>query len=140
MLRRMKWSLICLALIGCDDVPVPQNFTDINNQVIQRTCAKFSTCHSPTGASAAGNMNLQVDPYNTLVNHDPNNAKALSLGMLRVDPGNVANSFMYTKLTLLVATDPMTDFGDPMPDKNERLPDPQLQGIRDWIARGAPND
>jgi len=132
---------LVVVLSACEEpVPEPMNFAEINSQVIQKSCAKFSSCHSPAGFKSAANMNLQVDPYNQLVNIPATNVRALAEHQVRVVPGSLEQSFLWTKLNLLVATDPKVDYGEPMPNKSGYLPAPQLEGIRKWILRGAPND
>ena len=133
--------LVGVTFAGCDiPVPEPKTFAEINDQVIQKSCAKFSSCHSPLGYKSAGNMNLQVDPYNQLVNIPATNVRALAENQIRVVPGSLEQSFLWTKLNLQTATDPKVDYGEPMPNKSGYLPAPQLEGIRKWILRGAPND
>ena len=57
---------------------------------------------------------MMVDPYAALVGVDADNPRAFSEGKKRVDPGNLDNSFMWTKLNLTVATDRKTDYGEPI--------------------------
>ena len=58
--------------------------------------------------------------------------------LLLVKPCDPEHSFLYMKLKLPVtATDPKDGYGEHMPKGNPSLPDEQLLGIHDWIARGA---
>jgi len=140
-LTRALAGATLLAAAACGgDVPKPVGFAQINAQVLQPSCAKFSSCHSPSGARTAGNLNMQVDPYGVLVGVEADNLKAQGEGKKRVDPGNLDNSFLWLKLNLTMPTDRKTNYGDPMPDKSDRLPQPQLDGIKEWILAGAPNN
>lgn len=138
----MRFSLIVIGLgiglVGCGPAPEgPKTFSGINTQILQPSCAAFSSCHSTAGQNSAGKLNLMVDPYNALVNAASDNAKALGEGKLRVKPGDAANSFLVIKLALTSTT---TGYGDPMPQVNPALPKEQIDGIKAWIAAGAPNN
>jgi len=54
---------------------------------------------------------------------------------VRVDPGNPANSFLLTKLTMATAFDPR--YGIRMPSGGNPLTAKQIQLISDWITQGA---
>ena len=54
--------------------------------------------------------------------------------LLRVAPGDPANSYLYRKIVGAGIT------GDRMPQGGPYLNDAQIKLIRDWIRRGAPND
>jgi hypothetical protein len=149
----MKKLLVVLVLAlaaGCPNDPgpdsndmatqvlVPTNFTSINTEIFKISCANFSVCHSAAGASNAGNLDLQTDPYAALVGVTADNAKAKGEGKLRVDPCHPDNSFLLTKLRLMTDTDPKVGYGSHMPGGgNPNLPSAQIQAISDWISRGA---
>jgi hypothetical protein len=118
-------------------VVVPHNFDQINTQILQPSCAAFSVCHSASGASMAGHLDLKTDPYGALVGKLSDNAKAKAQGLLRVKPCDSAHSFLTIKLELPQNLDPKTDYGHYMPDSNPHLPSEQIQAIKDWIDRGA---
>ena len=138
-----------LLALGCGDdsssspadmsvmVQIPHNFDQINTEILKGSCASFSVCHSKAGASSAGHLDLETDPYAALVGVASNNAKAAGEGLLRVKPCDSAHSFLITKLTLAQNQDPNTGYGHYMPDTNPHLPDAQIQAIKDWIDRGA---
>ena len=129
-----------LLLVGCGSpAPGPTNFAAINQQILFPSCGKFSSCHSTAGQNSAGKLNLEVNPYASLVGVAADNPKAKSEGRLRVKPGDAANSFLYMKLTLPVADDP-GGYEDRMPQQNEQLPKELIEGIRKWIDAGAAND
>lgn len=118
-------------------VVVPHNFDQINTEILQKSCANFSVCHSTAGQSMAGHLDLSQDPYNALVGKLADNAKAKGEGKLRVKPCDSTNSFLAIKLQLPTNEDPMTGYGHYMPDTNPHLPSEQIQAIKDWIDRGA---
>ena len=80
-------------------------------------------------------MLVESVSYANLVGVSPTNQAALDAGMLRVDPGNSANSFLITKLTLPIVLDPQ--FGSRMPLSLPPLPPAEIENIRAWILRGA---
>jgi hypothetical protein len=55
-------------------------------------------------------------------------------GLSRIKPSDVANSYMYRKITGAGIT------GERMPLGGPSLSDAQIQLVRNWIRRGAPND
>jgi hypothetical protein len=147
-MRNLVTVGFALALVGCgsSDPPAPSsdmaavvitNFDSINSEILQKSCAKFSVCHSPDGASKAGHLNLKDDPWGQLVGVQSDNAKAQSQGLLRVKPCDSAHSFLAIKLLLTSDLDPRTDYGHHMPDTNPSLPMGEIQAIKDWIDRGA---
>jgi len=118
-------------------VATPHNFAQIQSQVIQPGCT-FSVCHSGRYAATAGNLDFTFDAYEALVGQAPDNAQAKQQSMVRVKPCDPEGSFLYVKLTLPAsANDSTTGFGSHMPAGNPPLAPEQLQGIHDWIARGA---
>lgn len=144
----LKTAVLALALlaVGCGDdttsspdmtmVVVPHNFDQINTQILGPSCAAFSVCHGSKMPST-NDLDLKADPYAALVGVPAVNAKAASMGLLRVKPCDSAHSFLVMKLLLTQDTDPTTDFGHHMPDTNPPLPMAQIQAIKDWIDRGA---
>jgi hypothetical protein len=113
------------------------NFSQINDQVFKTNCS-LSGCHAAASSSAANGLDLETDPYHALVNQPSVNGQAHSEGKLRVDPCHPENSFLITKLNLMTDNTP---FGTHMPAiGGVHLPEAQIQGISDWIARGAVQD
>lgn len=92
-------------------------------------------CHQVD--APAGNLDLRPGAaYGALVSAPA----AKAIGKMRVAPGRPLESFLYQKLT---NTQGATE-GDPMP-KGEGImwhlpPDADLERLRCWINRGAPND
>jgi hypothetical protein len=121
-------------------VAVPHNFAQIQSQVIEPGCS-FSVCHSAHYAESAGKLDFTTDAYAALVGQAPDNAQAKQQSMVRVKPCDPEGSFLYVKLTLPASqTDSTVGFGSHMPASNPSLAPAQLQGIHDWIARGAHRD
>ena len=106
-------------------------FATIQRQVFARSCASFS-CH---GAAAAGGLSLVPDAaYGNLVGVAPANDTARGAGLLRVAPGDPAQSYILLKLAGPLAVGE----GDPMPRVGSALPAPRVDLLRRWIAAGAP--
>ena len=90
-------------------------------------------CHD--SVDRAGNLVLEDgQSYANLVGVTPDNAMARTNGLLRVDPGNIDNSFLVLKL----AGPPNPRFGSRMPLGKLPLSEEDIQLMRDWIAAGAP--
>jgi hypothetical protein len=141
---RIGFVLLVAVLGGCGKAPPPpdMNFSAIQSQLLQPSCAGFSVCHSKMGASNAGNLNLDVkaDPWAALVGVPAENKQAKAEGRLRVKPCDPQNSFLYIKLTLPVGGDPNVGYGTSMPQMTEHIDSGTLHAISDWIARGALKD
>lgn len=119
-------------------IPTPtfslaSTFPQIQATILNPTCMGLS-CHNAT--DQGGGLVLEGSAgYTNLVGVAPINAAALQRGLLRVDPGLPANSFLVTKLTLPTAFD--AQFGSRMPSGGLPLPADQIENIRAWILRGA---
>lgn len=135
-------SLVAATLFtACGPEPLvpPKNFTEMNEKILFPSCGKFSSCHSDAGASNANNLNMSTKEkaYMNLVNANAENMQAKMEGRKRVLPGNPAESFLIIKLTLPNDNGP---YEARMPEQNPPLDQVYIDAIRDWIARGAPND
>ncbi len=141
-LKRIGLSAALLLASGCPSSPSqPTTFTEINDQILQPTCAAFSTCHSTDGASVANHLDLSKFPYQALVNAPAVNMQAMSEGKVRVKPGDPDNSLMWIKLNLPLDASATDGYGGSMPSSDSpHLPDAQLQGIKKWILAGALNN
>ena len=138
-------------------VPVPHNFKQIDNLVLQGSCATFSVCHSNAGQVLADKLNIcsgsdpagtspQIcDPTSTLASayaalyeKPAVNKQAASEGLLLVKPCDPDHSFLVKKLELPTSQiDAKTGYGAHMPNGSAALDPVQLKAIRDWISRGA---
>ena len=132
------------ALSGCDEQlsniagPTPTldpTFASIQRDIFESTDAAGRTactqCHSSTGRTPSGGLNLNHDvAYEQLVNA----AVREKPGALRVIPGDPDNSYLVQKLA---GTSGIT--GRRMPQNGPPyLTDGQISIIRRWIAIGAP--
>ena len=89
-------------------------------------------CHS--GALPFGNLNLvEGMSFAELVGVTPDNGNAADAGLLLVDPGNSANSFLLIK----VAGTPPMGFQAQMPLFADPLSEADVATIRAWIEDGA---
>jgi hypothetical protein len=109
-------------------------FPQIQSTIFDVTCVNLG-CHNAN--DQGGGLVLQGSvAYAHLVGVTPANLGANQAGMLRVDPGNPANSFLLTKLMLSAAFDPQ--LGSRMPLGKSSLSADEIQLISDWITQGAP--
>ena len=118
-----------VSVASCGEVPVgtctgrrPSLSTDVVPGPFN-SCVG-SGCHGYNGAQSA---------YDTLVNV-PATRDLCNPGMLLVDPGNVAGSYLINKLT----GEGMCPGTARMPP--DPLPDAQIQLVVEWICSGAPNN
>ena len=109
-------------------------YHDIQHDIFDKSCVNRA-CH---GAPAyAGGLDLTYqNSYQNLVGQTPRNPSAAAAGLKLVDPGNIDNSFLLTKLTGPTAT----ELGQRMPFNLGQLHDGKIDAIRTWIAAGAPEN
>ena len=136
---RLTRSMICAvlaALYGCagDGLPPAAStgqFDEIQRTIFDPHCLSAG-CHNPQ--SLAGNMNLSAGAsYDQLVNVQPDNPVARSMGLLRVQPFNPGNSFILVKLS-----GPGLGEGSRMPMGMDPLSQSDIAMIQAWITAGAP--
>lgn len=139
-LKSLWLSLAVAASVGCGPPAPPTTFSAINQQILQRSCANFSTCHSKAGAHNAAKLDLSVDPYKALVNVLSTEPDPMAQGLLLVKPGDPDHSLMYLKLILPLAATDDGGLEESMPLGNPHLPDYDIQGVRTWILMGALNN
>jgi polyvinyl alcohol dehydrogenase (cytochrome) len=133
--------LYALALPG-DAPPTPQpsatpppvpgdSFTEIYDEIFVGTGCAGGGCHG----SGAGELSMETKEiaYNELVDVPAGGAPCVSSGLIRVVPGDPDASLLVNK----ISGDPVC--GDTMPIAGS-LTEEQIERIRSWIARGAPND
>jgi hypothetical protein len=115
--------------IGGGQPPDPTaTFTRVQNEIFTPTCTTIA-CHDPLGQQSQ----LVLTPgraYSSTVNVPSVEMPSL----LRIQPNDPANSYLYRKITGAGIT------GDRMPRGGPPLSEAQLSLVRDWIRRGAPND
>jgi hypothetical protein len=115
---------------GGSGEPIDQTatFTRVQNEIFTPTCAQLG-CHDPLGRQESLILKAGQAYANTVAK------PSIEMpSVLRVAPGDFANSYLYRKITGAGIT------GDRMPQGGPYLSDAQIKLIRDWIRRGAPND
>ncbi len=113
---------------GGDPIDPTATFTRVQNEIFTPTCAQLG-CHAVIGQQEQQILS-PGRAYASIVG-----VTSLEMPQLkRIAPGDVANSYLYRKITGAGIT------GDRMPQGLSPLPDAQIKLIRDWIRRGAPND
>jgi len=131
-------SLLLFTIYGCSDdggtvAPLPDKFSDIQTRVLTPSCAN-SSCHG--GSSPKALLDLTAgNSYNELLGSKIQNTAAESRYPGLVVPGKPDSSFLYIKVR-----GPRSDEGSQMPERLSALPAAEIEAIRSWIQRGAPND
>ncbi len=125
---------LAIAAAGCsggsgDGVvsgPGSVTLADVQIQVFSPSCA-LSNCHIGAGAQLGLDLSAGASAGNLV-----GVPSAEVPGLLRVEPGNAVDSYLYMKL----AADPRI-LGDPMPAEGGPLSAGQLNLIETWIDQGA---
>jgi hypothetical protein len=113
---------------GGDPIDPTATFTRVQNEIFTPTCAVIG-CHDPLGQSSQ--MILTAgQAYGQVVNRPSVESPSLA----RIRPNDVANSYLYRKITGAGIT------GERMPLGGPPLSAAQIDLVRNWIRRGAPND
>jgi hypothetical protein len=97
--------------------------------------AKCNYCHGPTSAVMV-DLNDPFDPELGIINRP--NSWTGSEEKLLVEPGNVENSFLVTKV-VETTLDAHVD-GAPMPMELPMLTTEEIAAVEQWITNGAEND
>lgn len=113
----------------------------IQTQIFDKSCAT-SGCHASEQDADFRQHGLVLSAgksYDNLIGKLPKNTAAKANGMQLVAPGNVANSFLFSKInctgaSLLAGK----QYGNPMPLGAEGLTSGQIDFVRKWIEAGAP--
>ncbi|MDZ7269396.1 MAG: hypothetical protein ONB48_18435 [candidate division KSB1 bacterium] len=106
----------------------PTTFSSIQANILTPRCVNAG-CHP--GGNAP--MSLAAGAaYNNLVN-----VNSATYGKPRVSPGNPNNSVLYLKL---IGDNSIGGSAGRMPPGQPALSVSAIQAVRDWIAKGAPND
>jgi hypothetical protein len=142
-MRKLTVLFACVAFVACgklkelptepgggggEPVDPTATFTRVQNELFTPTCAAIG-CHDSLGQQE-GQILAPGQAYAMIVNHPSTEMPQL----MRVLPGDPANSYLYRKITGSGIT------GDRMPQGGPFLTDAQIKLVRDWIRRGAPND
>jgi hypothetical protein len=150
MLKRVLWPAVLLSgilgTLGCDEKlstlsgPTPSlepTFASIQRDIFESTDSAGRTactvCHTSTGRTPSGGMNLNHDvAYEQLLNV----AVRGKPGAIRVVPGDADSSYLVQKLEGSSAI-----LGRRMPNNGPPyLTDGQILIIRRWVAIGAPRN
>lgn len=116
-------------------------FSDIDQRLLKVGCgAKTTYCHNGDAAQNTSGLDFSVDSYARLVNVAADNLSQtapLDGGtLLRVKPGDPANSFLAIKLKLLSTHD--THYGSGMPPEHPGGVCASAQAaVAQWIQDGA---
>lgn len=119
----------CGGSSGIDSVtgqPGPVTLLDVQTQVFSPRCAQAG-CHTGAGAPFGLDLSAGQASGNTV-----NVSSAEMPSLMRVDPGDPTDSYLYMKL----ADDPRI-LGDRMPASGPPLGAADLALIEDWIQQGA---
>ncbi len=113
---------------GGEPIDPSATFTRVQNEIFTPTCAAIG-CHDPLGRQEQLILRAGTS-YGLIVGR----ASIQMPSLLRVSPGDPANSYLYRKIVGSGIT------GDRMPQGGPFLDDARIKLVRDWIRRGAPND
>ena len=114
--------------VSGDPIDQTATLTRVQNEIFTPTCARIG-CHD-----ALGQQSQLVLTSGRSFEQTVNRASVEMPSLMRVQPNDPANSYLYRKITGANIT------GDRMPQTLPPLSDAQIKLVRDWIRRGAPND
>lgn len=114
--------------LGGAPIDPTATFTRVQNEVFTPTCSSIG-CHDSLGQQS-GLVLARGSGYANTVGKASVETPTLKL----IQPNDPTNSYLYRKITGAGIT------GNRMPQGGPYLSDTQLQLVRDWIRRGAPND
>lgn len=117
--------------VGCDDTDVVEpegpSIDDVQEQVFNESCA-FAGCHA--GEDPAGDLDLSAGvAFDNIVNV----ASTQVPNLMRVEPENADDSYLYIKIT---SGDRIASGTFSMPIGGE-LTDEQIELVEEWIDSGA---
>lgn len=110
----------------------------IQEQILTPSCAA-SGCHASPGDATFNQHGLVLASgvaYDNLVNLACKNFVANAAGLLRVKPGDYANSLLYQKTDCQSSGG--SKYGATMPLGGPNLTQGQIEFIKQWIIKGAP--
>lgn len=129
---------IAFFFIGCSNdggtsTPLPDKFSDIQTRTFDKSCNN-SSCHGGSFPKALLDL-TSAKSYEQLLGNQIQNSAAKTRYRALVVPGKPDSSFLYLKVK-----GPRSDEGAQMPERLSALPPAEIEAIRSWILRGAPND
>jgi hypothetical protein len=115
--------------------------SDISARLFRVSCgSKTGSCHNAEAARSASGLDLSGDAFSVLVNVKAENVAATAKGdggtLLRVAPGDPANSFLAIKLRLKSNRDALYGSGMP-PEHPGAVCQTAQDAVAQWIAGGA---
>jgi hypothetical protein len=117
------------------------SFKLIQTQVFDKSCAT-SGCHASEQDASFKQHGLILTSkvsYDNLLNKFPKNPAAKADSLRLITPGNVAKSFLFTKINCSAASLLSgKQYGNPMPLGANGLSVGEIEFIRKWIEAGAP--
>jgi hypothetical protein len=114
--------------LGGDPPDPTATFTRVQNEIFTPTCASIG-CHDVLGQESSLVLSAGSAYQNTV------GVTSVQMPSLRrIEPGSPESSYLYRKLTGAGISGERMPFGKPPLDESN------LDLIRDWIRRGAPND
>lgn len=136
-------AVIILAACGSEeptDSGDAPGFVQLHQEVFAPGCSA-SACHAGDSGIAGLSFEDPQQAYDQLIEVAPTNGPARSDGLLRVTPGDLDASFLWTKLTTEPHHLAHLGYGALMPMGTSTVPGPNsLEAIREWIEAGAPYD
>lgn len=141
----LLFSALFIVLISChtesETVLEEGSFKLVQTQIFDKSCAT-SGCHSSEQDASYKQHGLVLTSkvsYDNLLNKFPKNTAAKDDGMRLITPGDVAKSFLFTKIncsgaSLLAGR----QYGNPMPLGANSLSVGEIEFVRKWIEAGAP--
>ena len=115
------------------------SWTMIQENILTPSCAT-SGCHASTADATYSQHTLLLTAavsYENLVSKTAKNPAANSDGLMRVKPGDYANSLLYLKTDCQAGAN-ASKYGASMPLGGQNLTTGQIDFIKQWIIKGAP--
>jgi hypothetical protein len=117
---------------------------ELQATIFTPSCA-VAFCHDTFSAALNGNLDMsEGNSYANLVGVIADNPSAAEAGFLRVDPFGADASFLVVKVCRMEFGEGLCpvplprEYGSPMPLVGDPLTPAQVEQIRTWILRGAP--
>jgi hypothetical protein len=115
-------------------------FSSINSRFLQVGCGvRQINCHATDSAAVESGPSFAGHPYTALVNAPAANRLGTARGLVLVNPGDPATSFLLTKLRLSSTFDPQFGSGQPASAPGSTCAE-TLATIEEWIRSGAPDN
>jgi mono/diheme cytochrome c family protein len=120
-----------VAALAIATTAVAQDSVAFADRVVPVLNQRCVMCHVEGGA--LGELSLYPDPWTRLVG-----VASTQSPLKLVEPGSPEKSYLYAKL--LGTHDKAGGSGQRMPPQQDSLGAAELETIRQWILKGAPND